>query len=127
MPAARRPPGIRRRPASLVPGLAIRLLQAGARRVSPPSRAFPGRRAKDVHEAPNEAAPPDRTHAILEHLGRRPGAREGEPARTTIRFYGPCAARAVQKAAPKAWRIEGGQEVRGSSSSSRRRDAEFMQ
>ena len=70
--------GTRSRPADLVPGLAIRLLDAaGAYRISPVSRAFPGWRAKDVHEAMNESVPSARTHAILERLGRRLGAREG--------------------------------------------------
>ena len=70
--------GTRSRPADLVPGLTIRLLDAaGAYRISPVSRAFSGWRAKDVHEAMNESVPSARTHAILERLGRRLGTREG--------------------------------------------------
>ena len=67
----------RSRPASLVPGLTIHLMEAGAYRISPMSRAFPGWRAKDIHEAMNEIVPSDKTCAILERLGRRLGAREG--------------------------------------------------
>ena len=65
------------RPASLVPGLTIHLLKGGAYRVSPVSRAFPGWRAKDAHEALNEPVPSARTHALVERLGRTLGAREG--------------------------------------------------
>ena len=67
----------RSRPASLRPGLTIRLLHDGAYRVSPVSRAFPGWRAEDVHEGMNEIGFSERTCAILERLGRRLGAREG--------------------------------------------------
>ena len=67
----------RSRPASLRPGLTIRLLRNGAYRESPVSRAFPGWRAEDVHEGMNEIGFSERTCAILEHLGRRLGAREG--------------------------------------------------
>ena len=67
----------RSRPASLVPGLTIHLLQAGAYRASPVSRAFPGWRAKDVHESMNELVPSERTHGIVERLGRTFGRREG--------------------------------------------------
>ena len=65
------------RPASLAPGLTIHLLRDGAYRVSPVSRAFPGWRAEDAHEAMNEFVPSARTYAIVERLGRRFGAREG--------------------------------------------------
>ena len=70
--------GTRSRPADLVPGLTIRLLDAaGAYRISPVSRAFPGWRAKDVHEAMNESVPSARTHARLERLGRVLGVCDG--------------------------------------------------
>ncbi len=69
--------GARSRPASLVPGLTIHLREAGAYRISPVSRAFDGWRAEEIHEAMNEPVPSARTHAILERLGRRLGAREG--------------------------------------------------
>ena len=68
----------RSRPAGLVPGLTIRLLDAaGAYRVSPVSRAFLGWRAEDIHEAMNEIVPSAKTFATVERLGRRLGAREG--------------------------------------------------
>ena len=69
--------GARSRPAGLVPGLTIHLLKDGAYRVSPVSRAFPGWRAKDAHEALNELVPSARTHTMVEHMGRTLGAREG--------------------------------------------------
>ena len=69
--------GARSRPANLVPGLTIHLLKGGAYRVSPVSRAFPGWRARDAHEALNEPVPSARTHAMVERLGRTLGAREG--------------------------------------------------
>ena len=65
------------RPASLVPGLTIHLLKDGAYRVSPVSRAFPGWRAEDAHEAMNEFVPSARTYATVERLGRRFGKSEG--------------------------------------------------
>ena len=65
------------RPRGLVPGLTIHLLEGGAYRVSPQSRAFPGWRAEAIHEAMNEADRSLRTNGILEGLGRRLGAREG--------------------------------------------------
>ena len=67
----------RSRPASLVPGLTIHLLEDGAYRISPVSRAFPGWRAADIHESMNELVPSERTHAIVERLGRMFGRREG--------------------------------------------------
>ena len=62
---------------SRLPGLTIHVLEDGAYRVSPESRAFPGWRAADIHEAMNESEPSARTNAILERLGRTLGAREG--------------------------------------------------
>ena len=44
------------RPAGRRPGLTIHLLEGGAYRESPESRAFPGWRAAEVHTAMNEAA-----------------------------------------------------------------------
>ena len=41
------------------------------------SRAFPGWRAKAIHTAMNEAEPSGWTHAMLEHLGRTLGERDG--------------------------------------------------
>ena len=58
-------------------GLTIHLLEDGAYRESPVSRAFPGWRAKAIHTALNEAEPSGWTHAMLEHLGRTLGERDG--------------------------------------------------
>ena len=71
---ARRAPS---RPESRPPGLTIHLLERGAYRSSPVSRAFPGWTAQAIHDAMNEPAPSTRTHAILEGVGRALGAREG--------------------------------------------------
>ena len=65
------------RPRRLVPGLTIHVLEGGAYRVSPESRAFPGWRAEAIHEAMNEAERSIRTNRILEGLGRRLGERDG--------------------------------------------------
>ena len=59
------------------PGLTIHLLEHGAYRNSPVSRAFPGWTAHAIHEAMNEPEPSARTQAILEGVGRALGAREG--------------------------------------------------
>ena len=69
--------GARSRPAGLAAGLTIHLLKEGAYRASPVSRAFPGWRAEAVHEAMNEPVPSARTHAMVERLGRKLGARGG--------------------------------------------------
>ena len=58
-------------------GLTIHLLEGGAYRESPVSRAFPGWRAAAIHTALNEAEPSGWTHAMLEHLGRTLGERDG--------------------------------------------------
>ena len=73
VPAGRAPS----RPESRLPGLTIHLLERGAYRSSPVSRAFPGWTAQAIHDAMNEPAPSARTHAILEGVGRALGAREG--------------------------------------------------
>ena len=65
------------RPRRLAPGLTIHVLEGGAYRVSPESRAFPGWRAEAIHEAMNEAERSVRTSRLLEELGRRLGARDG--------------------------------------------------
>ena len=59
------------------PGLTIHLLERGAFRESPTSRAFPNWRAEAIHEAMNEVEPSAWTHARLERLGRVLGARDG--------------------------------------------------
>ena len=58
-------------------GLTIHLLEDGAYRESPVSRAFPGWRAAAIHTALNEAEPSGWTLAMLEHLGRTLGERDG--------------------------------------------------
>ena len=58
-------------------GLTIHLLEGGAYRESPVSRAFPGWRAAAIHTALNEAEPSGWTLAMLEHLGRTLGERDG--------------------------------------------------
>ncbi len=73
VPERRAPSRPRRRRA----GLTIHLLEDGAYRESPVSRAFPGWRAKAIHTALNEAEPSGWTHAMLEHLGRTLGERDG--------------------------------------------------
>ena len=65
------------RPRRRLAGLTIHLLEAGAYRESAESRAFPGWRAAAIHDALNEGAPAGWTHAVLEHLGRTLGARDG--------------------------------------------------
>ena len=65
------------RPESRPSGLTIHLLERGAYRSSPVSRAFPGWTTQAIHEAMNEPEPSARTHAILEGVGRALGAREG--------------------------------------------------
>ena len=65
------------RPRRLAPGLTIHVLEGGAYRVSPESRAFPGWTAEAIHEAMNEAKRSVRTSRLLEELGRRLGARDG--------------------------------------------------
>ena len=66
------------RPRRLQPGLTIYLLQDGAYRTAPESRAFPGWTAAEIHAALNE--PPTlsaRTTAVLERVGAVLGEREG--------------------------------------------------
>ena len=65
------------RPAGLRPGLTIHLLEGGAYRISPASRAFPGWRAADIHAALNEFALSERSLALVEGMGRLLGARDG--------------------------------------------------
>ena len=65
------------RPAGLRPGLTIHLLEGGAYRISPVSRAFPGWRAADIHVALNEFALSERSLALVEGMGRLLGERDG--------------------------------------------------
>ena len=65
------------RPRGRLPGLTIHLLEGGAYRESPVSRAFPDWRASAIHEALGEIEPSGWTHATLKRLGRTLGARDG--------------------------------------------------
>ena len=65
------------RPRGLSPGLTVYLLEGGRYRESPESRAFPGWRARSIHEAMNESELSGWTHMRLERLGRVLGEWEG--------------------------------------------------
>ena len=65
------------RPRGLSPGLTVYLLEGGRYRESPESRAFPGWRARSIHEAMNESEFSGWTHLRLERLGRALGEWEG--------------------------------------------------
>ena len=65
------------RPRSRLPGLTILVLQNGAYRKLPASRAFPSWTAEEIHAAMNEAAPSAETCAVLERVGLALGARQG--------------------------------------------------
>ena len=65
------------RPRSRLPGLCIHLLEGGAYKVVPESRALPGWKADEIHTALNEAELSARTVAALERVGTALGAREG--------------------------------------------------
>ena len=65
------------RPRGRRPGLTIHLLQAGAYRPAPESRAFPGWTAEEIHVALNEPTLSERTTAVLERVGTVLGEREG--------------------------------------------------
>ena len=65
------------RPAGRRPGLTIHLLEDGAYRESPESRAFPGWRAEEVHTAMNEAATSAATGQVLQRIARVLGDRDG--------------------------------------------------
>ena len=65
------------RPRNRRPGLTIHLLQDGAYRTAPESRAFPGWTAEEIHAALNEWTPSERTNAVLERVGTVLGERDG--------------------------------------------------
>ena len=65
------------RPRSRRPGLTIHLLEAGAYRTAPESRAFPRWKAEEIHAALNEPALSAQTSAVLERVGMLLGEREG--------------------------------------------------
>ena len=63
------------RPAGLKPGLAIHLLEDGAYRTAPESRAFTGWTAEEIHAAMNEAELSAATSDVLTRVGKALGAR----------------------------------------------------
>ena len=65
------------RPRSRRSGLTIHLLEDGAYRESPESRAFPGWTAVEIHAALNEETLSAPTSAVLERVGTALGEREG--------------------------------------------------
>ena len=65
------------RPRSRRSGLTIHLLEDGAYRESPESRAFPGWMAAEIHAALNEDTLSAPTSAVLERVGTALGEREG--------------------------------------------------
>ena len=65
------------RPAGRRAGLAIHLLEGGAYRTAPRSRAFPGWTAEEIHTALNEPALSAGTGRVLDRVGRALGARDG--------------------------------------------------
>ena len=58
-------------------GLTIHLLQDGAYRTAPESRAFPGWTAEEIHTALNEPTLSEWTSSVLERVGTVLGEREG--------------------------------------------------
>lgn len=66
------------RPAGLVPGLTIYLLDGGMYRESSVSPAFAGWTADEIHAALNEPEPPSlSTSRVIERVGRALGRRDG--------------------------------------------------
>ena len=66
------------RPAGLVPGLTIYLLDGGEYRQSPVSLGFPGWTGEEIHAALNEPAPPSPAPSrVIERVGRALGHRDG--------------------------------------------------
>ena len=94
-------PGGRRRGRS--PGLTIHVLEGGRYRESQSSRAFPGWRARAIHNALNEVQLTDWTCMSLKRVGRTLGERDGTSPDDNpwLRSFGKKAGR---KAARKVWR-----------------------
>ena len=65
------------RPARRPTGVTIHLLEDGAFRTAPESRAFPGWTAEEIHVALNEPTVSEDTVRVLKRVGRTLGAREG--------------------------------------------------
>ena len=59
------------------PGLTIHVLEGGRYRESRESRAFPGWRARAIHDALNEVELTEWTYVRLKAVGRRLGERDG--------------------------------------------------
>ncbi len=66
-----------KRATGLWPGLRIHLLENGAYRESPESKAFPGWTAAEIHQALNEAVLFPETHRVLNRVGKALGDQEG--------------------------------------------------
>ena len=106
------------RPRGLAPGLTIYLLEEGRYRESPESRAFPGWRARSIHDALNETMRSGWTHAKLEQVGRRLGEREGtgpddDPMLRSLRDQGRAEGRAKGHAEGLAEAVRGILRSRG--------------
>ena len=69
--------GSRGRRRGRIPGLTIHVLEGGRYRESRESRAFPGWRARAIHDALNEVELTEWTYARLKSVGRRLGERDG--------------------------------------------------
>ena len=65
------------RPARRPTGVTIHLLEGGAYRTAPESRAFPGWTAEEIHTALNEPTVSEDTVRVLRRVGRTLGVREG--------------------------------------------------
>ena len=65
------------RPRGLRSGLRIHLLEGGQYVLAEASRAFPGWRAAEIHQALNEPAVSAKTSAVLSRVGRVLGERDG--------------------------------------------------
>ena len=65
------------RPARRRPGVTVHLLEEGAYRTAPESRAFAGWTAQEIHAALNEPTVSEDTVWTLKRVGRTLGAREG--------------------------------------------------
>ena len=107
------------RPRGRRPGLTIHLLEAGAYRAAPESRAFPGWTAEEIHEALNEPGAVWRRPArCWSGLGRR-SASGRAPGRITIRCCGRSGAGDTSAAWRRNARCCAGRR-RGSSTTTRR-------
>ena len=102
------------RPRSRLPGLTIHVLEDGAYRELPESRALPGWTAEEIHAAMNEVVPSAATCAVLERVGLALGAREGtgpddDPLLRPLRGHGWARGRAEERS---EGRMQGKDEAR---------------